>query len=95
MTTRLLLAQPQRQRYDGAETSRDGKRREQRPAFAVGVEVGADHSRAGTEALQARSLVVLHLEGLQQPGFLTRGRHDGEVAMLVVKQQSGRRDTEA
>ncbi len=66
-----LLAQPQRQRHDGPETSLHRERREQRPADAVGVEVGADDSRAGADALQARSFVVLQLEDLQQPGFLT------------------------
>ena len=39
-------------------------------------------------------MVGLQLEDLKQPGFLTRGRHDSEVALLVVKQQPGRRDTE-
>ena len=86
-----LLAQPQRQRHDGPETSRDGERREQRPADAVGVEVGADHDRAGADALQTRSLIVLQLEDLKQPGFLARGRDDGEMT-LVVEQQPGRRD---
>jgi hypothetical protein len=89
-----LLTQPQRQRHDGPETSRKGERREQRPACAVGVEVGADHSRAGADALQARALFGLQLEDLEQPGFLTRGRHDSEAALLVVKQQPGRRDAE-
>ena len=37
-------------------------------------------------------MVGLHLEDLQQPGFLTRRRHDSEAALLVVKQQPGRRD---
>jgi hypothetical protein len=37
-------------------------------------------------------LVVLHLEDLEQPGFLTRGRDDGEVALLIIEQQPGRRD---
>jgi hypothetical protein len=37
-------------------------------------------------------LVVLHLEDLEQPGFLTGGRDDGEVALLVIEQQPGRCD---
>jgi hypothetical protein len=37
-------------------------------------------------------LVVLHLADLEQPGFLTRGRDDGEVALLIIEQQPGRRD---
>ena len=85
-----LIAQPHRQRHDGPETRREGGRREQRPACVVGLEVGADHRRASANALQARSLVVLHLEDLEQPGFLTRGRDEGEAALLVVKQQPGR-----
>jgi len=89
-----LLAQPHGQRHDGPETSRDGVRREQRPASEVGLEVGADHGRAGADALQTRSLVVLQLEDLQQPGFLTRGRDHGEVALLVVKQQASRCDAQ-
>ena len=33
---------------------------------------------------------MLHLEDLEQPGFLTRGRDEGEAALLVVKQHPGR-----
>jgi hypothetical protein len=39
-------------------------------------------------------LVVLQLEDLKQPGFLTRGRDDGEAPVLVVEQQPGRRNAE-
>jgi len=85
---------PQRKRRDGPESGLERERGEQRPAHAVGVEITADDGRTGTDALQARSLVVLQLEDLEQPGFLTRGRDDGEVAMLVVEQQPRGRDVQ-
>jgi hypothetical protein len=89
-----LLAQPQRKRRHGPESGLERERGEQRPAHAVSVEITADDRRTGADAVQARPLVVLQLEDLEQPGFLTRGRDDGEVALQVVEQQPGGRDVQ-
>jgi hypothetical protein len=58
--------------------------RERRPALGRPVQAGADEP-AGHERLQARTLVVLELEELQQVRLLARGREHAQVAPLVVE----------
>jgi hypothetical protein len=69
-----LVPQPHRQGIDGAETGAGRGGREPRPLLARPGQVSGGDRLPGAEAVQARSLVVLDLEQLDQPGFVAGGR---------------------
>jgi hypothetical protein len=68
-----LLAQPHRHGLHGAEPGPGGGGGEPGPYLARASEGADGDGLPGAEAIQARSLLVLDLEQLDQPGFLTGG----------------------
>ena len=87
-----LVAQPHR---DGvhpgiAHLQRGGGEPRPSRCGAVGADVADDDGLPGAVAVQARSLVVLDLEQLHDPGLLGRGRHQPQRAPAVGQQQPGR-----
>jgi hypothetical protein len=89
-----LLPQPHRQGLHGGEPGLAGGRREPRPPRRRGSQVRGGDGPAGPEAVQARTLVVLYLEQLKQPGGLARGSHQAQLTARVSQQQSGSGDVQ-
>ena len=54
------------------------------------MEALSDLGLAAPEAVQARTLVVLQLEQLEQPGRFARSGHHPQLTARVGEQQSGR-----
>src|SRR5205807_1800745 len=63
-----VVTQSQRHGRDRSEPGTQSLRHEHRPATHVGLKIVARHDAALADAVQARSLVVLQLEDLQEPG---------------------------
>ena len=88
-----LLTQPHRQGLHGSEPGLPGGGREPRPARRLGGQVGGGNG-PGPEAVQARALVVLQLEQLEQPGGLAGRGHHAQLTARVSQQQPGGGDVQ-
>ena len=85
-----LVAEPHRQGLHGAESRLDGGRREPRPPLIRVGQVGRGDRLAGAEAVQARSLVILDLEQLDQASCLAGCRRDPQLTAGVGQHHAGR-----
>ena len=82
-----LPPQPQGHRVGGAEPDLACGPGEDRPPVRGGGEVDVGDDLAGGEAVQARPLLLLQLEELQQARGLVGVRDQSQVAALVVEHQ--------
>ena len=89
-----LIAQPHRQGLHRGEPGAAGGGREPRPAPGFGGQVSRGDGLAGLKAVQARTLVVLQLEQLQQPDGFAGGGHHPQRPARVGQQQPGGGDVQ-
>ena len=84
-----LVAQPHGQGLHGGEPGLAGGRREPRPPRRLGRQVRGGDGPTRPEAVQARPLIALQLEQLEQPGGLAGGSHHAQLTARVSQQQPG------
>ena len=85
-----LITQPHRQRLHRLEPGTRGRGRKPRPALIWPGEVGRGDRTPSAEAVQARALVILDLEQLDQPGRLAGRRRYPQLTAWVGQHDPGR-----